>query len=37
MDWKIAIGVVVFWAVMIVIGPGIAPYHEAIFLTRRCS
>ncbi len=29
---KIAIGVVVFWAVMIVIGPGIAPYHEADFL-----
>ena len=29
---KIAIGVVVFWAVMVVIGPGIAPYHEADFL-----
>ncbi|MCY4139310.1 MAG: ABC transporter permease [Rhodobacteraceae bacterium] len=29
---KTAIGVVVFWALMVIIGPGIAPYHEADFL-----
>ncbi|MCY3876492.1 MAG: ABC transporter permease [Rhodobacteraceae bacterium] len=29
---KSAIGVVVFWALMVIIGPGIAPYHEADFL-----
>ncbi len=29
---KIGIGVVVFWALMVVIGPSISPYHEADFL-----
>ncbi len=29
---KTAIGIVVFWVLMVIIGPGIAPYHEADFL-----
>ena len=29
---KFAIGVVGFWALMVVVGPSIAPYHEADFL-----
>ncbi|MDE2789430.1 MAG: ABC transporter permease [Paracoccaceae bacterium] len=29
---KIAMGVVAFWALMVVFGPTIAPYHEADFL-----
>ena len=29
---KLGIGVVVFWAIIVVIGPYIAPYHEGDFL-----